>query len=364
MKEPIIISGRVEDMASNTTDVISKASHLVITTVNPVTKGVRKFLNQSSLHTVLVADRKTPDLENQIVHKNTATFYSVEQQQKSGFRLHEHMPFNHYCRKNLGYLYAMQQNSTVIAETDDDNIPYNDWGMDCRLGKTGRLNIVNGVKYLNVYQFFTDELIWPRGLPLNAIHATEEANQRKGCAKIMIWQGLADSDPDVDAIFRLIFPKKQIRFKRLTMPIVLGQSVFCPFNSQNTIWSREAFPFLYLPMSVSFRFTDILRGFIAQRGIWALGGLLAFGNASVYQERNQHNLMKDFHDEVEVYMKAGLVIDVLDQLSLSGDACEDLKAMYQILYEYSVVSEHEIKSVDAWIADLQFLGVLLDAYSG
>ncbi len=338
-------------MKSYTTNKTTKASHLVITTVNPVTKGVREFLNKPYLHTILVADSKTPDLENQITPGDNVTFYSLKRQQKSGFRLYRHLPFNHYCRKNLGYLYAMQQNAKVIAETDDDNIPYADWGKDCHLGETEGLHIGGGVKFLNVYQFFTNELIWPRGLPLNAIHVNRKTNLRKKSAKIFIWQGLADIDPDVDAIFRLIFTKKRIRFKKLTMPVVLDHGVFCPFNSQNTLWSREAFPFLYLPMSVSFRFTDILRSYVAQRGIWDLGGLLAFGNASVYQKRNQHDLMKDFQDELEVYTKASGVINVLDQLPLSGDACRDLKAMYQALHEHNVVNEHELNAVDAWITD-------------
>ena len=36
------------------------------------------------------------------------------------------IPYRHYCRKNLGYLYAIRHGAQVILETDDDNFPYED----------------------------------------------------------------------------------------------------------------------------------------------------------------------------------------------------------------------------------------------
>src|SRR5438270_335676 len=72
-----------------------------------------------------------------------------------------------------------------------------------------------------------------------------------------IQQGLADENPDVDAIYRLAFPLP-LTF-RTDRRIALGGSAWCPFNSQNTTWTREAFPLLYLPSYCSFRMTDIWR---------------------------------------------------------------------------------------------------------
>ena len=50
--------------------------------------------------------------------------------------------------------------------------------------------------------------IWPRGFPLEKINESgkKSLNYKKSLVKnkIGIWQGLADNDPDVDAIYRLI----------------------------------------------------------------------------------------------------------------------------------------------------------------
>ena len=51
---------------------------------------------------------------------------------------------------------------------------------------------------------------------------------------------------------------------------------------------------MYLPAFVSFRFTDILRGYVAQRIMWDYGLRLGFLPPNVFQKRNEHDLMADF----------------------------------------------------------------------
>ena len=61
-----------------------------------------------------------------------------------------------------------------------------------------------------------------------------------------IWQGLADRNPDIDAIYRLTQPLP-VHFDKTKLRIALAEGSICPFNSQNTTWFREAFPLMYLP---------------------------------------------------------------------------------------------------------------------
>ena len=72
-----------------------------------------------------------------------------------------------------------------------------------------------------------------------------------------IQQGLADENPDVDAIYRLVLPLP-VQFET-GRRIALKRGVWSPFNSQNTAWWPDAFPLLYLPAYCSFRMTDIWR---------------------------------------------------------------------------------------------------------
>ncbi len=323
------------------------SKYIVITSINNLTEAVRKFAEVEGWHVVLVGDKKTPFIDK---YPNI-TFLSVEEQKKLGFELYNVCPFNHYSRKNLGYLYAIKNGAKFIADTDDDNIPYDYWGGNIAFEPCS-MEIVSEPRVVNAYKFFTDEFIWPRGFPLSLVSdkfapkMSVMNNQRIG-----VWQGLVDKDPDVDAIYRLIHGKL-IEFKNRS-PIALDKGVYCPFNSQNTIWTAEAFPYLYLPAYVNFRFTDILRGYIAQRGIWAINLKLAFASATVYQARNEHNLMSDFVNEIPCYTQVDKIIDLLDKTILTGRPEDDLCKIYEVLFSEGIVKREELDGVKAWIEDLR-----------
>ncbi len=323
--------------------------YIVITSVNNLTEAVRKFAEVEGWRVVLVGDRKTPPVDE---YPNV-TFLSVEEQGRLGFNLYDFCPFDHYSRKNLGYLYAIKSGAEFIADTDDDNIPYDFWGRDVS-PEPCSMEVVTGPKVVNVYRFFTDEFVWPRGFPLPLVSGGSMPEVREmHDQRIGVWQGLVDRDPDVDAIYRLVYGKL-IEFNSRP-PIVLDEGVYCPFNSQNTIWSAEAFPYLYLPAHVNFRFTDILRGYIAQRGIWALNMKLAFTSASAYQDRNEHDLMSDFTDEIPCYTQVETVMEILDGIVLTGRPHDDLRRLYTALFEAGIVKSEEIEGINAWIEDVDSL---------
>ena len=68
----------------------------------------------------------------------------------------------------LGYLYAMRSGAQVIFETDDDNIPFANWSFPSFTGHHYAVEENSG--FVNVYKYFTDQKIWPRGLPLNKVN--------------------------------------------------------------------------------------------------------------------------------------------------------------------------------------------------
>ncbi len=168
---------------------------------------------------------------------------------------------------------------------------------------------------------------------------------------IGIWQGLADQDPDVDAIYRLTNNKPCYFDKK--GQIVLEKGVVSPFNSQNTAFKQETFPLLYLPSTVTFRFTDILRGLIAQP-IWAMGYSLGFTEATVYQERNEHNLLKDFEQEIPCYLHGEKIIEIVSK-SISKDISisDNLMRSYQSLLKNNIVKKEELKILKQWLHLIQ-----------
>ncbi|HSV14915.1 MAG TPA: STELLO glycosyltransferase family protein, partial [Tepidisphaeraceae bacterium] len=290
----------------------------VITTIQEPTAsvlGIMRALSRRSPAGKLIAigDQKGPrqfDLPN-------ADFYSLDRQRELPFSLAGLLPTKHYARKNLGYLIAMKEGAPVIYETDDDNAPLDAWKP---LPRTAQAIRIGGQRWFNVYRLFSDELIWPRGMPLDRVRDagtySYDASTKATAIDSPIHQGLADLAPDVDAVWRLILDH-DFTF-RPGPSILLDPGTWCPFNSQNTWWWPAAYQLMYLPSYCSFRMTDIWRSFIAQRCLWETGAGVVFHQADVEQQRNAHNLMRDFMDEVPGYEGNQRLIDVLRETKLQG----------------------------------------------
>jgi len=303
---------------------------------------------QDGIRTIAVGDRKTPDAE----WPEGADFLSLAGQREQGFALAGLLPENHYARKNLGYLLAMSRGMELIFDTDDDNAPLDTWARR-KLEVQARPCTASG--WVNVYKWYSDKQIWPRGFPLEKLRSPEshpELGELISC-RAPIQQGLANGSPDVDAVWRLTMDE-EITF-RDNGSVVLPAGAWCPFNSQSTWWFPEAYPLMYLPSFVSFRMTDIWRSFIAQRCLWAMGYGLVFHGPEMYQERNPHNLLRDFEQEIPGYLGNDKICQILEKLNLSGkpeDAGSNLHFCYEALIKNGFVPVDEMALVEAWLNDL------------
>lgn len=320
---------------------------VVITTINPKSEGIERFEALDDWHVLVVGDRKSTPIEE----SDTLTFLSIEDQEALSYGFVEHAPYDHYCRKNIGYLYAIEQGAEVIYDTDDDNLPYDSWHLPAfscdRLAKTED-------DFANIYSYFTDAYVWPRGYPLDEIRSQPPLSAEPSDAvEVGVWQGLADREPDVDAIYRLVLGD-EIEFDR-EPALALPNGVYCPFNSQNTFWERSTFALLYLPSTVRFRFTDILRGYVAQRLLWDMGKHLGFMEATVYQDRNVHNLLTDFESELDCYLHIKDVVETLNRASFARDPVEAMAEAYDHLASDGFIEAAEVDQCHAWLDDFRRL---------
>lgn len=328
----------------------------VITTIQPPTPAVRglcRALRRAPGQLLVFGDRKGP----QDYPLDGAELFTIKRQMKLPLRLPQLLPVNHYTRKNVGYLVAISRGAECIYETDDDNRPSAGWRVRDR---TVQARMVSGARWCNVYRYFSDELIWPRGLPLDQI--TPAAGKRLSTAGRVdsvvspIQQGLVDGSPDVDAIWRLVLDKP-FRF-RSGASVALTSGVWCPFNSQSTWWWPEAYPLLYLPSNCTFRMTDIWRSFVAQRCVWALGGAVTFHASEAVQRRNAHNLLKDFQDEVPGYLGNDRIVGLLEGLCLEPGpeaVGSNLLRCYEVLTGHGVIPKKEFSLIKGWLGDLKTL---------
>jgi hypothetical protein len=321
---------------------------IVITSIYQPTEAVLAFSKQKKYKLYVVGDKKTPSDWN----CPDVTYISVDDQQSMDYALAKVLPYNHYCRKMVGYLEAIKTGATVIFDTDDDNIPYENWNFPEFDGEFDYL--ANDKGFVNIYQLFTDHKIWPRGLPLPLINTDFQLGKDVSIAQssVGMWQGLADEDPDVDAIYRLTSDEPCFFNKR--NPVVLGTKTIAPINTQNTLIRKELFPLLYLPTYVTFRYTDILRGLIAQPIMWAAGFNLGFTEATVIQKRNPHNYMDDFVSEIPMYKTCEKVIELVSKTISANNSIEDnLHQSYKELLNHNIIEEREMITLDAWLSDLQ-----------
>ena len=279
-------------------------------------------------------------------------FYPIERQIQLEFHLSEIIPKNNYARKNLGYLVSMEKGAKIILETDDDNYPLSSFWS--KRNKSSLAYLLTEKSWVNVFRYFTNYNIWPRGFALEKIKEPLPKLTKTQKVFCPIQCGLADSNPDVDAIYRFILPLP-IKFDQREN-IAIGKNTICPFNSQNTTWFQEVFPLLYLPSYCSFRMTDIWRSFVAQRVIWEYDWSVLFHNATVWQERNEHNLIKDFESEVSGYINNLRIMDSFLDLKLKKgieNISENMFICYEKLIDMKVIDKKEIQLLKAWFRDIK-----------
>lgn len=330
--------------------------YLIVTSIsepNAPLKALAEGSEANNFNFLLTGDTKSPDN----FELPDCRFYGIDRQRELDFSFARACPEKHYARKNIGYLIAISEGAGIIKETDDDNFPMKDfWETD---SPDCRVRTAEDCGWVNIYRYFSSEYIWPRGFALeeikNEVPRIEDLEKREIICPVQ--QGLADDNPDVDALYRLMFSLPQ-KF-RDSEDIALGKGSRCPFNSQNTTWYPEAFPLLYLPAYCSFRMTDIWRSFVAQKILHAGDMGVLFHKPTVTQQRNEHDLMKDFYDEISGYLNNGKIVRELNKLPLKSgieNIRENIILCYRKLIEMSLVGEQELDLLDKWFDDLENAG--------
>jgi STELLO glycosyltransferases len=329
---------------------------VVVTSISAPNDALKSLASGALAHRgrfIVIGDAKSP-VEFQL---DGCEYYSVSRQRETGLKFAAACPLAKYSRKNIGYLLAIRSGVDCLVETDDDNIPRPSFWNARHRHVIGRVAVAEG--WVNAYRYFTDAHIYPRGFPLELIAGAGEkaASLVEGNSFCAIQQGLADENPDVDAVYRMLLPLP-ISFDANT-PVILPPRAWCPFNSQNTTFFREAFPLLYLPTYCSFRMTDIWRSFVAQRILWECDGSISFHAPTVFQVRNEHDLLRDFEEEIPGYLNNARMAQALMELNLRPGAeniRDNMISCYEMLVSIGLVKVEELPLLQMWFQDLHDIG--------
>lgn len=292
---------------------------------------------------VIIGDKKTPTWDKSAL-PSFVHYFSVEDQIDKWPNLAKLLPFNHYARKNLAYLWAIENNVSILLDTDDDNSSEIDVFDNA---PNNFRSIDSEVEWVNAYGYFGKHEIWPRGLPLNeARKPLSECIESPAGLDWHCFQSIVDGDPDLDAVGRMLYPENHF-FENLA-PLMLTGRNFCPTNSQATLWKKPILPLLYLPVTSTFRMTDIWRGIVLSGYMRESSLGTAIGKLGFKQDRNVHNLVIDFLDEVSGHEHNRAIKVISDKTWQEIESCEEnwemgIKNIYKKLVAREVLRQLDLE---------------------
>jgi hypothetical protein len=144
----------------------------VITSIFQPSEAVKQLASLEDWQVIVVGDKKTPA----DWHSKNVIYLSPSDQMKMGMSLGNALPWNHYSRKMMGYLFAIQRDADIIADIDDDNIPLVGWG---NLPAGDEFDTITDQGFVNIYRFFSEKFIWPRGFPLDKVQSSQRLSLQK-----------------------------------------------------------------------------------------------------------------------------------------------------------------------------------------
>jgi hypothetical protein len=327
-------------------EIFCKDKCIIITTINKPTETILKHINNTEYDVIIVGDNKTPD-----DYKNLNCIYlDISSQKKLFPELSELLSYNHYCRKNLGYLYAIKKGYKIIYETDDDNIPYDNFDNVLQYNNIQMITEQNN-KWINIFKYFTNNAyIWPRGFPLSLLKNNTNYLIQDTDKTPSIINGLVENDPDVDALFRIICNHQDAIQWEKNKCILINNINMCVFNTQNTFWlNPELFICLLIPCSVSFRYCDILRGIINNIILKKTNNYMMYSSPNVIQNRNEHNLISDFKSEYEMYIHNENILNFIENNTENITSVKELLYfIYNNLLVNNVITQKDIDILNNW----------------
>lgn len=271
--------------------------YLILTSISEPSVATIKYAeiaDKKDWKLIFIGDLKTPhDSYRQLEDKfKNFTYMSPERQEELYPELSDSIGWNKCQRRNIGFVYAYDNGADILATSDDDNIPYDNWGDEIFVGQEIEVDCYENKmsEAFDPISVTEHKSLWHRGFPIEYVHVKNN-NEYKGkvTRKVLVQADFWDGDPDIDAICR-ISQKPIVKFQNFEP---FGSTQIAPFNSQNTFLAREVIPY-YVVFPYLGRMDDIWGSYILQ---YYFPNSVIYNKATVYQDRNVHNLVNNMMDE-------------------------------------------------------------------
>lgn len=266
---------------------------IVTTTINSPTKAIKKFASLEEYHLIVVGDLKTPHDD---FKKLNCTYLHPSEQEARFPVLSDMLGWNTIERRNIGFLHALEAGSEICATVDDDNVPIGSWGSDLLVGTSQTMTSYQAPLVFDPFAVTNHSELWHRGYPIQLLRERGSLTVDSEFVKVDVEAQFWNGDPDIDAVCRMEHAP-ECEFDPNSFPFT--SKSLAPFNSQNTFLTRDALKNYFMFPFVG-RMDDIWGAYFLE----AQGFRVAYSKASVVQERNVHNLTRDFELEIPGYLKS------------------------------------------------------------
>ena len=271
---------------------------IVTTTINKPTKATLLFCEKKDWTFIIVGDLKTPHEDYRSLEEKypQVIYLSPEDQEKKYKELSDSLGWGCIQRRNVGLVEAYNISADIVATVDDDNIPCEHWGENVLVGNETEIDCYEpSAEVFDPLSVTKVNFVWHRGFPIQLLQERKKIkNIGKIKRKILVQADLWNGDQDIDAMARLSF-KPIVSFEDVTSPYC--SSKIAPFNSQNTFLAREVIPF-YAVLPYVGRMDDIWGSYVLQH---YFPNSVIYAPATVYQDRNEQDLVKNLENEIIGY---------------------------------------------------------------
>ena len=298
--------------------------YIATTTINKPTKALKLFAKNKNCRLIVALDKKSKkfNLRNSII-------LTTKYQEKKWPKLSKLVGWNCIQRRNFAILEAFERGAKIIALIDDDNIPYNNWFKNIFVGKRFKCKEVYTNKSIfDPVGYTNHKYLWHRGLPLELVNNRKYKTKKKKYFKPDIQANFWNGDPDIDAVCRMLY-KPECKFKKNIFPFFSNR--ISMFNSQNTLLDRKVIKDYFLFPHIG-RMDDIWASYY----VTAKKYKVIYNEPTVYQQRNVHNLIKDFKDEY---------IGYINSLKLVESLKKNTNSIYNFLPKKSALAFDEWKKI-------------------
>lgn len=303
----------------------------------------------------VAADRKSPrfaiDKMFDGMGEPEGTLIRVEEQGR--WKCSELIGWNCIQRRNIAFLEALEWGADVIYSWDDDNLCLS---LDHFNQIEDAFQPFNGlVASSSTGWFDAGQMLHPhakhRGIPHD--HHQHTYSPTTG-AKVGVAAGMCLGDPDIDGCTRLERGPEIHSVSELARSgVVVAHATHTVYNSQNTAVLREFIPAWFMFPECG-RYDDMYASLVVQRVMCERGYHVHFGSPFVWQQRNEHSVIKDIRAEIDGMERIQTFADLLDRTILARKSViEDTRTIYNVLALTEWFPKRAIEAGLAWLEDCE-----------